>query len=161
MEKLLSSLKKIFESKKFVGFLYGIGTVLVLVIVFQAGIFVGYHKAFFGRQWGDNYSRNFGMMYRGSLGEMSGKFPNSHGVSGKIIKIELPLSLVVEGNDKIEKLIVLDDGTHIRSADKDIKPEDLKIDDSVVVIGSPNDQGQIKAKLIRVILTELPVSEVK
>jgi hypothetical protein len=31
-----------------------------------------------------------------------------------------------------------------------IKKDDLKVGDQVVIIGSPNEQGQIEAKLIRI-----------
>ncbi len=33
----------------------------------------------------------------------------------------------------------------------DIKASDLKVDDSIMVIGSPNDKSEIEARLIRVL----------
>jgi hypothetical protein len=39
--------------------------------------------------------------------------------------------------------------TDIKSGFKNIKLSDLKICDIIVIIGSPNDKGQIEAKLIR------------
>jgi hypothetical protein len=40
--------------------------------------------------------------------------------------------------------------TDIKSGFKNIKLADLKIGDIIVIIGSPNDKGQIEAKIIRV-----------
>ena len=42
------------------------------------------------------------------------------------------------------------DSTAIKEGDKTIKPEDLKVDDRVVIIGSPKDDGTIEAKFVRI-----------
>ena len=137
-----------FESKIFVGILYGIGIVIILLLVLSAGISIGFHKASFGRAWGDNYERNFGMMQNRP---MFGKdnFPNAHGAIGKIIKIELP-TVIVQDKDSTEKVILTENDTQIQRMRGNITINDLKINDFIVVIGSPNEQGQIEAKLIRV-----------
>ena len=54
-----------------------IGIVVVALLIFQAGFFVGYKKAGFSH------------------------IPNSHGVSGKVVKIDT-VSMVVEGSDNAE-----------------------------------------------------------
>jgi len=89
MEKMKEDMKKFLESKVAVKILYGIGIVIVAMLIFSAGITVGFHKASFGRAWGENYERNFGMMpNRPIFGQDN--FPNANGAVGKIIKIELP-----------------------------------------------------------------------
>jgi len=75
-------------------------------------------------------------------------FTNPHGTFGKIIKIDLP-TIAVQASDGTEKSIVIDDNTTIRRFQETLTSKDLKVDDPIVVIGEPNDQGQIEAKLIR------------
>ena len=53
-------------------------------------------------------------------------------------------------SEMIEKAIIVSDKTKIINLRDVIKTSDLKIDDQVVIVGSPNDQGQIEAKLIRI-----------
>jgi tRNA splicing ligase len=81
---------------------------------------------------------------------MMNSFPNAHGATGKIIKIELP-NIIVEGKDDTEKVVSLDNDTKIQNGRDVVAEEDLALDDFVVVIGVPNDKGVIEAKLIRVI----------
>jgi hypothetical protein len=45
---------------------------------------------------------------------------------------------------------LITDKTAIKKQNSDIKIIDIKVDDEVVIIGEPNDEGQIDAKLIRV-----------
>ena len=74
--------------------------------------------------------------------------PEAHGAAGKIIKTELP-TFVIEGTDKVEKVIRTDDDTSIRRFRESVAATDLKIGDFVIVIGTPNDAGEIEARLIR------------
>jgi len=148
MKDINQKIKKVFESKVFIGILYGIGIVIILGFVFSAGISVGFRKASFGHAWGDNYERNFGMMPKPPfLGKDN--FPNAHGSIGKIIKMELP-TIIVEDKDKTEKVILTKEDTEIQKMKSNITINELKIDDFVIVIGSPNDKGQIEAKFIRI-----------
>ena len=71
------------------------------------------------------------------------------GIMGSIIKID-GQNLVIKGEDGAEKSVLIDDKTILRQAQDDIKASDLKVDDKVTVIGQPDSQGQIDAKLIRV-----------
>ncbi|MCX6751407.1 MAG: hypothetical protein NT161_01415 [Candidatus Nomurabacteria bacterium] len=149
MKKIYEDIKKVFESKISTRILIIIGVVIVAMLIFSAGIFVGFRKASFGRDWGENYERNFGMR---SGGMMFGRnnFPNAHGAIGKIIKIELPTMIVQDTKDNTEKIILTKDDTRIQKMMSEITLNDLVINDYIVVIGSPNNQGQIEAKLIRV-----------
>ena len=55
----------------------------------------------------------------------------------------------MQDKDKTEKVILIKDDTQVEKMKDKIQTSDLKIDDFVVVIGSPNDKGQIEAKFIR------------
>jgi hypothetical protein len=119
------------------------GVIIILFIVFGAGVFVGTKKADFSFRWAENYQRNFG-----------GPRFNGHGVFGQIIKIDTSTStptssLVINGRDNVEKIVLIKENTIINGFRNNIKPDDLKVDDYIVVIGDPNDAGQIEAKLIR------------
>jgi hypothetical protein len=133
------------SSKTFKRIIWGIGVLLVALVIFQAGVFVGFDKASFSFKGGDNYYRTFG-----SGPGPGGGFPGAYGVSGKIIKVSLP-TVLVAGDDGVEKSILVSTSTLIRQLRQMLAPADLKVDDTVVIIGSPNNQSQIEAKFIRII----------
>ena len=113
MKKIYEKIKNFLSSTSFGNlklsnkFLYIIGSIVIAILIFSAGVSVGFHKASFGRAWGDNYERNFGMMKeRPVFGKDN--FPNAHGTIGKIIKIELP-TIIVQDKDGIEKVVLIKD----------------------------------------------------
>lgn len=137
------------------------GALIVALLIFQAGIFVGYHKASFSYGSGDNFHRMFGsperhgMMEReGMMGSNFGGFTSAYGTTGTIVKISLP-TIVVAGTDKVEKVVVVNEKTILRLFRNDIAPADLKVGYNVIVVGAPNSSSQIEAKLIRVLPTNL------
>ena len=148
---MYKNLKEFAQSKSFHGILVGISIVIVALIIFQSGMFVGYRKAAFSYRMGDNYYRAFGDHGpRPFQVPLRGGFIESHGAVGKIISINLP-TFVVIGPDEIEKVILIGDDTQIRSFDTTVLASDLKVDDFTVIIGSPNEDSQIEAKLIRIL----------
>jgi hypothetical protein len=149
MKKINEKLEKIFKSKILLGIIYTFGILVLIILIFSAGISVGFHKAQFGRAWGENYEHNFGMKpnFPGP-GFRRDNIPNAHGAVGKIIKIENS-TLIVQNKENLEKVVLVEENTQILKMKEQIKLTDLKLDDFIVVIGSPNDQGQVKAKLIR------------
>lgn len=148
-------IKKFAQSKRVKHVLYGITVFVAALIIFQAGIFVGYHRAAFSYRFGDNYERTFGM-HRGEFHDgagnpmFGGEFSNAHGSVGKIVSIALP-TLMIADRDGVEKVILLDDDTHIRQFRDELTPDQLKVGDMVIAIGSPNDKAQIEAKFIRLL----------
>jgi len=152
-------IKKVLESKIAVRILYCIGIAIVAMLIFHAGITVGFQKALYGRAWGEHYNENFGIgrpfdmgMHGGMINGigMMGYFPDAHGATGKIIKIEPP-NIIVADMDNTEKIIATDTDTKIEEGRMDIGIKDLKIEDFIVTIGAPSDKGIIQAKFIRVI----------
>ncbi|HBB02703.1 MAG: hypothetical protein US89_C0005G0117 [Candidatus Peregrinibacteria bacterium GW2011_GWF2_38_29] len=154
-------IKGFFKSKAFRFTIYGIITFIIALLIFQAGMFMGFHRAGFSYKWGEDYYRNFGGRREAPLmmDRMRGGFLDSNGVTGKIVKISLPIVTVLD-KDNAEKVIVIKDDTAIRSMRDSFKATDLKVDDFIVVIGSPDDSSQIEAKLIRV-MPEPPVVDGK
>ncbi|MBU4223935.1 hypothetical protein KJ934_01790 [Patescibacteria group bacterium] len=148
-------LKKIFENpdalKRVV-----IGSVgfAVAILIFGAGMAVGGMKAKFSYRWAENYHKNFGGPKGGFLRDwrntplMPEDFIDGHGAFGEIIEIN-PSGFVIKGRENVEKVIVATENTVVKSG-KETITDGLKVGDSVTIIGSPNEQGQIEAKLIRV-----------
>ncbi len=128
-----------------------LGTLLLVLVVLQIGMHIGFRKAGFSFRGGENYYRAFDDRSKNSFGMnmMRDDFPIAHGATGKIIQINLP-TFVIEDLDHTEKIILTQDSTALRQFREDLKLTDLKIDDFVTVIGSPNDKGQIEASLIRI-----------
>lgn len=149
--------KNFLQSRLSTKILCSLGALVVALLIFQAGIFVGYRKASFSYGSGDNFHRMFGapehrdMMDRdGMRGLMGGEFTSAYGTTGTIVKINLP-TIIVAGTDKVEKVVVVNEKTILRHLRNDVKNEDLKVGDPIIVIGSPNASAQIEAKLIRVL----------
>lgn len=144
---------KILQSRKFVIVMVTLFGLALMVGVFIGGVAVGLHKARFSYAWGDNYERNFVGPRSGPMGMMRGFFGrdlfDAHGSAGDIIKIA-DNTLTIKENGNTEKSVLVGDGTTIQQFRQTIKLSDLKTGDRVVVIGEPNDQGQIEAKFIRV-----------
>jgi len=156
-------IKKFAQSQKVKRVLYGIAVFVAALIIFQAGIFVGYHRAAFSYRFGDNYERTFGMHRDGFPGEkgvrmFGGEFSNAHGSVGKIVSITLP-TLMIADRDGVEKVILLTNATDIRHFRDAFSANELQIGDIVVVLGAPNEEAQIEAKLIRLLPppTDIPV----
>jgi len=129
----------------------------LLLGTFSIGVAVGYHKAKFSYAWGENYHRNFGGPRGGFIKELNqelsgGDFIGGHGTFGQIISIA-DSELVVRGKDNIERIIVVSENTDIRRFKDTIQIKDLLVDEPIVVIGDPNDQGKIEAKFIRIMPT--------
>lgn len=150
------------------------GMFLIILASFAVGVAVGIHKAKFSYAFGQNYERNFvgpndeagrpGMPGPGGPGmignlqrgmnnlkqEFSGSgFRNAHGTAGTIISIN-GNDVVVRDRENKENNVAVNDQTMIKNRQSDLKISDLKVNDQVVVIGQPGDNGVINASLIRV-----------
>lgn len=122
---------------------------IIALLIFQLGMFVGFRKANYAFGWGDNYHRIFGGPRGGILRDFSGNdFVNGHGIAGTITKIDGE-TIIVTGNKNIEKAIICDDETLISAGRSTITLDNLKSGDKVTVIGKPNNDGTITAGIIR------------
>lgn len=138
-----------FQSKTLRNILYGLGALIAVLAIFNFGMFVGYKKASFSYGWSENYDQNFAGPRKNIMGLEDRYFTNDHGVAGQIIKIANG-SVVIQGQDNVEKLVLVKSDTSIMRFREAIKLSDLQVNDYIVVIGNPNSNGQIEAKLIRI-----------
>ena len=83
-------MKQIFQSSRVLKFLlWGIGIVIVLLVTFKAGEFVGSNRAEFSYRWGENYYRSVTGPKQNLPGDIRGQdFLMDHGTLGSIIKIQ-------------------------------------------------------------------------
>lgn len=148
---MANSLIQFLQSKIFLALIVGVFCLALLAGTFTLGVVVGERKAEFSYAWGANYQLNFAGPSGGFFHEIVGTdFTDAHGTFGQILQID-GSTLIVRGRDGIEKNIQVSDDTSIRRLNDDVTLADLHANDFVVIIGEPNDSGQIEAKLIRVI----------
>ncbi len=146
-------LTKWLQSKKFQLALWIIGGLVVALAIFGVGMAVGFKKANFSYRWGENYHKNFGGPRGGFFRDFSDRdLIDAHGVAGQILNIAGP-TLVIRGGDNVEKIVLVNEATIIRRGKETVSSAELSLDDVVVVIGKPNDAGQIEAKFIRLMPT--------
>ncbi len=143
-------LEEMFPSKKARVVIGLVCALFIAALIFAAGFYVGAEKEGFSRHWEENYVRNasgprpfMGRVY------VDRNFINPHGSAGTVLKIENNI-ITIKDLDGIEKNVVVTDDTTIRKGFTDVKIDAIKPNDSVVVIGHPNDKGEVEAQLIRI-----------
>jgi hypothetical protein len=161
------------SSKKWLRFsILIVASLIILTTVFIAGTKVGERRASFAFNSANNYYRNFDNMpldfikntapnnIMGNIANvmmggrntpkmMGGNFINSHGSIGQVIKITNS-SLFIVNRDGTEETIETSTSTIIRNKRNNSSVNEIKIDDTIAVIGTPNVNGSIQAKLIRI-----------
>lgn len=135
---------------------------LVGLLIFKLGMFVGSQRGLFACGWAEHYRPNFfgprpGMPKRFFEEFNERNLMRAHGTFGKIIQINSQdKNIVVKNEQEPEKIVIVKDDTIIEMGRRKIKFEDLKENEFIAVIGSPNNEGQIEAKIIRVLLSNFP-----
>jgi hypothetical protein len=132
----------------------GLLAFVVMLLMLGIGMRIGTEKARFSCGWAQNYHENFGGPKAGFMDNWRG-FPGQdliegHGSVGEIIKIN-GNDFIIKDRGNTEKIILVNKNTVINEARETVNITDLKVGDFAVIIGSPNDSGQIEAKLIRII----------
>jgi hypothetical protein len=123
---------------------------IILIGIFSLGVNVGLKKAGFTYAWSQNYSKNFGGQFNPIPAPPDSQFFNAHGLDGTILTLDKN-SIIIKDEDSNEKTVTVSAQTTIRQNFQNIKFTGLKTGEEIVVIGDPNPQGQINAKLIRVL----------
>ena len=146
----MEQIKNVLKDSKVKKASYILSCIIAVLVIFQAGMFVGFKKAGFSYRTGEQYFRQMnGRPNDKFMGMNRGDFGNSHGATGKILSINLPI-VVVTDRDGVEKTITISTSTDIKKFKDSVKAEDLKINDFITVIGNPNDKTEVEAKLIRI-----------
>ena len=76
------NMQEMIKSKKFIIASVALGVIIVALVSFATGVFVGFHKARFSYKFGENYERNFmgpRQNQKGPIGMMRDKFRDFEG----------------------------------------------------------------------------------
>ena len=121
-----------------------------MLAIFWLGTFVGFKKAMFVSGWQREYDNQFGgprsMLSFGMMGDDN---PNSHGAFGQVIAVNLP-QIVVKGEAEAEKTILIGTSTMIRRYHDIASSSDISVGSNIIVIGNPDDKGEVLASFIRI-----------
>ncbi len=146
----MEQIKEILNKSKIKKIICILGCIFIALLIFQMGMFVGFKKAEFSFRIGEQYFRQMnGEQNNQFMGMNRRDFSNSHGAAGKIISIKLPI-IIVSDKDSAEKTIVISTSTDIKKFKDSIQAGDLKVNDFVTVVGEPNNNAEVEAKLIRI-----------
>jgi hypothetical protein len=130
--------------------LWIIGIIVVLLLVFGFGVVVGYKRAIFASQFGENYYHNFYGGFRGvPMGMMGGAPIDVHGVTGSVIDV-MSSTISVKDSMGNEDSVAISPQTAIREMSDYISIQNIDVGDGITVIGEPNNSGQIQARFIRI-----------
>jgi hypothetical protein len=133
---------------------------IVALLIFQAGIFMGFKRGIFSCEWNQNYNQNF-LEGRGIPGSPNGNFfemnpIRPHGIFGTVITVS-DSEIVIKDRDGIEKILKISDDVDIKDGRDSIKITDVKMGDQITVIGAPDSSGDIDAELIRIMPAIAPI----
>jgi hypothetical protein len=130
------------------GVLIGLSGLIVLILVFNLGLLVGYRKAIFSERWGENYQRNFIGPRPLPAGFHIGDFLNADSTAGLVLSVT-GSTIVIKDNQNTERTIIVSTSTTIREGDETVTLADLKPNDHIAVIGQPDNTGELQANFIR------------
>lgn len=140
-------------SRLMFGVMLGILTVIIVLGVFWLGVSVGSHRSRFACQWGERYGAMMGMPDFGPGNRMGFAPPpgglDPNGADGEVVS-KNGREIIVKGRDGVEKSVVIPETADVRKGRENVKPENISVNDMVVVFGSPTGTGQVEAKLIRI-----------
>ena len=121
-------------------------SIVLALLVFKLGVYVGIHEARFSDMQGNRgIPPNMPFMPF----PMSEQFTSGHGATGRVVGVSLP-NFVVASPDNFEKVIFVGPGTMIRKFRDSVGPDSIDVDDFVSVLGNPTASGSIDAKFIRI-----------
>jgi len=146
----ITHIKKYFSSTSA---LKALGILLIALIIFWAGVAIGYNKAIFSYRWHSHYAEQFAgnqSPFAIPNDHDADNMPNPHGAFGTIISAHLPL-IIIKGPIEAEKTVIITATTVIRDIHNDAASTTLTEGQGVVVIGSPDEQGRIVASFIRIL----------
>ena len=145
-------MKNILDTKTYGKIILALFIILVALIIFSAGIFIGYYKATFSHDLDDTYRQGFNSPNSPFAPFMhDSDNVNSHGIVGQIVGTNLPVSIMIKGDNNAEQIITLVPKTTIRIFHTLATTSDIRVGDQAIVIGEPNGQGEIQASFIRII----------
>lgn len=131
------------KSSKTKAILWIVSGIVILLLVFGFGIAVGYRRALFASEFGENYYHNFSGGMRGGMMPPGGPPIALHGVAGEVIDIESSTISVRDSMGNEDSVAVLAT-TPIREMDNYITINDVDAGEGIIAIGEPNSIGRVR-----------------
>lgn len=144
-------MKDYFQSHTISKIIAVLAGLLLILLIFQAGVLVGYRRGQFASNWTAAYGP-------GMMGEPRSIFApfmhdgddvNPHSSIGEVVSVKLP-SIMIKGANSAEQIVTVSPTTTIRYMHTNASTSDLVPGSQVLVIGEPEDNGSIDAVLIRI-----------
>ncbi len=143
-------MKDVIASAKNKKVLAALGVTLLCLIAFQAGSAFGFHRAIVAFKYDDRFDGRYGMhSKRGPFGDPGERLPGAHGTAGRVLSVDMP-TVLIEDRD-MERIVRFATGTEIREGRERAESGAISVDDFIVVIGNPNDKGEVEAKFVRIL----------
>ena len=141
------------RSRRLAWILMGLGGLLVLFLVFDAGFALGTRRGLEMR--GDHQIGRQGPMFGfGGFGVAipHSFIPDGHGAVGTIEQVSLP-TLSIKTRDGDSEQVTLSPQTTIESPTTTLSQQDLHVGEEIVAVGDPNTatSTQLEAELIRIL----------
>ena len=131
--------------------LHILAIILTALVIFSAGMFVGYHKAQFSYDFDENYAHDMNDPHSMLAPFMHDTdHGNPHGAIGQIVSINAPF-IMVKNPFEAEKVIIIGPDTMIRHIYGEASTSDLAVGDHIIALGAPDQQGQVHATFIRIL----------
>ncbi len=140
-----------FTSPKFGRTVAALGAILVILIIFQAGVLIGYERGTHALNWETDMGRGMGdprSMLAPFMHDTDD--PSSHGAIGTVVSVHQPL-FMVKGASQAERVVVIVPSTLIRRMHTMASTSDILPGTQVVVIGAPGVDGRLQADFIRIL----------
>lgn len=130
-----------------------IGALILAFLIFHAGVVFGSHHDSFGSPSGRSaMGRGFRPPFLpGGFELPHGFIPNTHGAVGSITSVTLP-TLLMETREGTSKTILISTTTMVRNM-RGADTTAFSVGNKIIVLGEPDSQGRIDAKLIRILST--------
>ena len=128
--------------------LWVVGELVLLLVVFGLGMAVGDHRSLFASRFGENYYHNFLGMGDGFGGRMEMGHFNTHGVAGTVIDVTSSTISVKNFRGSEESVAILPE-TIVSENDNTVSSTVITVGNDVIVVGQPDNQGEIRARFIR------------
>lgn len=122
--------------------LLGLAGIVLVALVFGAGFYIG-------RLSGRGIPPPISSLQRSLFGN------GGHGATGAIEEIQ-DKTITLTLRDGTSQQITTDGATRIERNLKKISFADLKVGDRIIVVGAPDAQGKLKARVIRLVDPRVP-----
>lgn len=152
MHTLMKSIENFLSSRRARVAAGIIGALFLALLIFHAGVVFGARRAEFGGPFGRaGMERGFRpSFFPGGFEFPRGFISGTHGAVGTVTALALP-TFTLQTREGTSQTILVSTSTLFRNMGTATNTEELSVGSSVIVLGEPDSQGRIDAKLIRIL----------